>query len=529
MSEHPFPFHSPAPRVRLVNAFARPYENAVATARTCYSSRGIVLPEHVSTQPELRDRVARTIYEAGHHTTFQHAHVQFALENVSRHFIWSFLHSHPFYNSEQVSQRYVRVTPDQVAVPPLRGQALEIYAQAVKQQTEAYYALIEHLLPTVERLYFERFPGRRPNSATGEAHPLARRWIPKKAQEVARYVLPVATFAYLYHTVSVLTLLRYYRLCQQYDVPTETSFVVGQMVCAVLREDPLLEGILEEPLPIEETIEYRFWASSQGLDRAVLSAEFRAEFDASLEGHTSKLISWLPDNEAVLAQAVREVLGLPRRALSDDEAIALVLDPRRNPYFGEALNVTTLSKLTRALVHPRYTFRKKLSHTADSQDQRHRMTPASRPALTAYLTSEPDYITPALIREVPVAKALYEETMLRTWEAIDALLSLGVAREYAAYLLPNAVSIRFTESADLLHLHHKLRMRLCYNAQEEIFNASLDEARQIAAVNPRIGRHLGAPCALRHAAGVTPFCPEGDRYCGVPVWRLRLSEYERLL
>lgn len=522
-----FPFRSPPPRVRLINAFARPYENAIATARTCYSSKGIVLPDQVAAQPDVRDRIARSIYEAGHHTTLQHGHVQFALENVSRHFIWSFLHSHPFYNSEQVSQRYVRVAPDQVAVPPLKGQALEIYCRTVEAQMAAYYRLIEQLTPTVERLYYDRFPARRPRD--GQAHPLARRWIPKKAQEVARYVLPVATFAYLYHTVSVLTLLRYHRLCQQYDAPTETAFVVRQMVAELLREDPLLVNILEDPLPLEETLEHRFWEEAFGNNHRPPSAAFRQEFDASLEGHTSKLVSWLPDNEALLAQAVREVLGLPRSALSDDEAIALVLDPRRNPYFGEALNVTTLSKLTRALVHPRYTFRKKLSHTADSQDQRHRMTPGSRPMLTAYLTEEPDYITPALVREDRAAQQLYDETMARTWDAINALRQLGVSPEYAAYLLPNAVSIRFTESADLLNLHHKLRMRLCYNAQEEIFSASLDEAQQIAEVNPRIGRYLGAPCTLRHAAGVKPFCPEGDRFCGVPVWKLKVEEYERLL
>ena len=42
------PFRSPAPAVKLVNAFVRPFENAVATARTCYSGKGIVGPEDVS-------------------------------------------------------------------------------------------------------------------------------------------------------------------------------------------------------------------------------------------------------------------------------------------------------------------------------------------------------------------------------------------------------------------------------------------------------------------------------------------------
>ncbi len=521
----PWGFHSPPPKVTLVNVFTRPYDNAVATARTCYSARGIVWPEEVSQKPEMRDRIARSIYLAGHHTTLQHAHLQFALENVSRHFIWSFLHSHPFYNSEQVSQRYVRVAPEQMVIPPLRGKALSIFRETVALQVDAYQRLTQMLIPTVERLYYARFPARRPKEE--RVSPLARRWIPRKAQEVARYVLPVATMAYLYHTVSLLTLLRYNRLCRQFDVPTETQMVVRRMVDAVLAHDPDIEKVLEDPLPLEETLEYRFWQEAQPSHRWQRS--FREEFDASLEGHTSRLIAWKPNNEEILAQAVREVLGLPRNALSDDEAIALVLDPARNTYLGESLNLTTLSKLTRALHHPTYTFRKKLSHTADSQDQRHRMTPGSRPMMTAYLTEEPDYITPALIREHPQAERLYDETMARIWEGMNRLRALSVDDEYVSYLLPNAVSIRFTESGDLLALHHKLRMRLCYNAQEEIFNASRDEALQIAAVNPRIGKYLAAPCTLRHMAGKRPICPEGDRYCGVRVWELNVEEYKRIL
>lgn len=522
-------FHSPAPSVTIVNAFADPYENAVATARTCYSSHGIVYPEDVGKKPDLRDRVAATVYEAGHHTTLQHAHVQFAIVNVSRHFIWSFLHSHPFYNSEQVSQRYVRVDPGAMTVPPLRREARAIYERTLALQTEAYERLTAMLTPTVETLYFDLFPSRAPHpKRDNQAHSLARRWIPKKSMEVARYVLPVATHAYLYHTINVLTLMRYHRLCRQVDTPTETQQVVGAMVAAVLALDPQLEKILETPLPLEASLEYAFWqAWRDGTGKQ--SPAFRQEFDAGLDGRVSKLVSSKPDNEALLAQAVREVLGVPAATMPDEEAIALVLDPARNAYYGEAMNVTSMSKLTRTLHHPAYTFRKKLSHTADSQDQRHRMTPGSRPMLTAYLTEEPDYITPALILENPAATAFYDETMDRTWEGIQALRDLGVSEEYVAYLLPNAVSIRFTESGDLMALHHKLRMRLCYNAQEEIFAASRDEALQIGEVNPIIGRHLGAPCTLRHAAGVKPFCPEGDRYCGVPVWRLPIADYERVL
>ena len=73
------------------------------------------------------------------------------------------------------------------------------------------------------------------------------------------------------------------------------------------------------------------------------------------------------------------------------------------------------------------------------------------------------------------------------------------------------------------------RMRLCYNAQEEIWRASVDEALQVREVHPRIGAHLLPPCTQRLHAGSRPVCPEGGRYCGVPVWKLDVREYERLL
>src|SRR4030095_16687600 len=278
--------------------------------------------------------------------------------------------------------------------------------------------------------------------------------------------------------------------------PAEQREVVGQMVAEVLRHDPLYQTVLETPLPLEETPEF---AAFQALPRTRSSSRaFREEFDREIGGRVSRLVDWKANNEEILASSVREILGVPRVQLSDDDAIRMVLDPSKNRILGETLTLTTHDKLSRALFHPSYTFRKKISHTADSQDQRHRMTPASRPALPAYLSDEPDYIVPMLVEDAPEADALYRRTMEETWQDIGELRARGVSDEFAAYLLPNAVAIRFTESADLLNLHHKFAMRLCYNAQEEIWRASLDEALQITEVNPRIGPWLLPPCTLRH-------------------------------
>ena len=94
------------PVVTLRGASVRPYDAAVAAARTCYSPRVIGVDE---VTPRQRESIGPLTFEAGHHTVFQHAHFEFGLENVSRQLVWSFLHSHPFYNSEQSSQRFVRL------------------------------------------------------------------------------------------------------------------------------------------------------------------------------------------------------------------------------------------------------------------------------------------------------------------------------------------------------------------------------------------------------------------------------------
>jgi thymidylate synthase ThyX len=530
-SNHLPEFLSPAPTVQLVNAFQRPFDNAVATARTCYSAKGIVtsaqvagddLEESVREEKKAkRDDLARSIYKAGHHTTFQHAHFQFALSNVSRQFLWAFLHSHPYYNSEQVSQRYVTVSPDQVAVPPLSGEALSAYRDTVDFQMDAYRRLTEKLKPLAEAEYRVRFRGADLNPAkTAQA-------VQKKAQEAARYVLPVATFAYLYHTISGLTLLRYWRMCEAVDVPLEQRLVVGRMLEEVLKIEPGYRALLEGPLERDQTLEMQMWKAVRSDENA--KRTFRSEFDRSLGGHTSLLVDWSSRAEVVLADAVREILAIPRDGLSDDEAIAWVLDPSRDPYLGETLNVRAHAKLPRAMCHPHYVFRRKISHTADSQDQRHRMTPASRPLAQALSLDEPDFILPALVEADPEARKIFMETMERSWDGIRRMRAKDVCDEYAGYLIPNAVAVRYTESSDLLNLHHKHAMRLCFNAQEEIWKASVEEAEQIKAIHPRIGRWLLPPCGLRSGAKKQPPCPEGERFCGVPVWKKDLSEYKRLI
>src|SRR3990170_6059017 len=144
---------SSEPIVKLEKAFSNPFNNRIGTARTCYSGKGIISEDSIT---EDYKKLAKSIYKAGHHTTLQHAHFQFSISNVSRQFVWSFLHSHPFYNSEQVSQRYVPVKPGNFLVPPLRGRALAVYEKTISLQMEEYNRLSKKLLPIAKNEYLKQ-------------------------------------------------------------------------------------------------------------------------------------------------------------------------------------------------------------------------------------------------------------------------------------------------------------------------------------------------------------------------------------
>src|SRR5271156_416777 len=136
-----------APRVTLRNHFAHPFDSAIAAARTCYSTR-LINPEEVN--DKQRVNIGSATYYGGHPTVYQHAHFEFGLENVSRQFVWSFLHAHPFYNSEQQSQRYVRLDRAQAYIPPVSlffdAGSRAIYEQAIAKAWSAYEEISALLL-----------------------------------------------------------------------------------------------------------------------------------------------------------------------------------------------------------------------------------------------------------------------------------------------------------------------------------------------------------------------------------------------
>src|SRR6185437_5965931 len=250
------PVKTAAPRVTLRNAFAHPYDSAIAAARTCYSARIIAAEEITEKQ---RVNIGAATFYSGHHTVYQHAHFEFGLENVSRQFVWSFLHAHPFYNSEQQSQRYVRLDRAQAYVPPNATPHFgpgerAIYETAVANAWNYYRELTRLLEPTAREILGDIW-----HVEVG-SHPKrvqkVQRQSEKRAIEVARYVLPVAAFTTMVHTLSGIVLHRLWRMCEACDTPVESRQIIGEMVARVREVDAQFFDRFDSA-PLEELPEWQ--------------------------------------------------------------------------------------------------------------------------------------------------------------------------------------------------------------------------------------------------------------------------------
>src|SRR5215467_2943316 len=266
---------SGSPRVTLRNAFAHPFDSAIAAARTCYAPR-LITPEEIT--DKQRTNIGAATFYSGHHTVYQHAHFEFGLENISRQFVWSFLHAHPFYNSEQQSQRYVRLDKAQAYVPPeslfFDAGSRAIYEQSIARAWNHYRELSALLVNDARDILRDIW------HVGPMSHPKRLQKIERSAEkrsiEIARYVLPLAAFTAMVHTISGIVLHRLWRMSAASDTPREARAVIGEMVGLVHERDPQFFDRFGTQ-PLEEMPELKSTATN-----LAASGGFARRFDAKL-------------------------------------------------------------------------------------------------------------------------------------------------------------------------------------------------------------------------------------------------------
>lgn len=237
-----------------------------------------------------------------------------------------------------------------------------------------------------------------------------------------------------------------------------------------------------------------------------------------------KLVSYTPEPEKLVAMAAK----LCYSSVGTDE-IAEGLTPEATEKFLEFL--TGIGHES-PIEHVNFTFAAEgISRTLTHQLVRHRIASYSQQSQRYVKLDAFAFVVPPAIEEIPLAKAYFEEAMLRDQETYDKLVDIlekatfekliseGVSEkqarkasekaaiEDARYVFPNAceTKILFTMNArTLLHFFHQ---RCCNRAQWEIRNMAdqmLMEAKKAA---PLLFDKAGPGCL----SGV---CPEKGMSCG---------------
>lgn len=130
------------------------------------------------------------------------------------------------------------------------------------------------------------------------------------------------------------------------------------------------------------------------------------------------------------------------------------------------------------LEHASATFYIKASRVLTHELVRHRIASYSQRSQRYVDESEPRYITPPFdIPKVPnhpeypnseTAKAWFQEVIERCWQRYRDLLTIGVPREIARYILPNACETQIVMTMNFRELRHFIKLRSSKRALPEM-------------------------------------------------------------
>jgi len=126
---------------------------------------------------------------------------------------------------------------------------------------------------------------------------------------------------------------------------------------------------------------------------------------------------------------------------------------------------------------------------------------------------KPEYVIPDTIRQNPEALKKYEELMEKIWDTYRELIDMGVPKEDARMVLPNATRTKMTVTMNFRELLHVMQLRMCYHAQWEIRDIMWALWEQLMQVAPHVFIHGVPPCVKK---GFCPYAPvDKHLYCGV--------------
>ncbi|MGQ9538092.1 MAG: FAD-dependent thymidylate synthase [Candidatus Bathycorpusculaceae bacterium] len=166
--------------------------------------------------------------------------------------------------------------------------------------------------------------------------------------------------------------------------------------------------------------------------------------------------------------------------------------------------VTSYGHMT-VIEHASFTFSiEEVSRAMTHQLVRHRIASYTQQSqrYVKYDTLK-SYVAPPTVTANPEAQKIFVETLERISEAYNKLLEMGIPKEDARYILPNAAKTNIVVTMNARELRHFFNLRCCTRAQWEIREVAMEMLKQAKKVAPSLFENSGPTCVE------LGYCPEG--------------------
>ncbi len=162
------------------------------------------------------------------------------------------------------------------------------------------------------------------------------------------------------------------------------------------------------------------------------------------------------------------------------------------------------------LEHANFTYALEgISRVATHQLVRHRIASYSQQSHRYTKIERDSFVIPPSIMENREALSLFEEALERCVDAYERLVDMGIKREDARFIVPQAVSSRIVVTMNARELLHFFTLRCCVRAQWEIREAAVEMLKLAKSVAPIIFEDAGPAC-------VRGRCPEAKPCSNIP-------------
>lgn len=215
------------------------------------------------------------------------------------------------------------------------------------------------------------------------------------------------------------------------------------------------------------------------------------------------LMSYTKDPEKIVASAVRQCYS-PSSATEIKKKIT-------KAECAKFIKMVVATGHTSTIEHVSFTFAiEGVSRVLTHELVRHRIASYSQQSQRYINGKNFGFVTPPTILSKKEAKKLFDDTIKDLGEKYEKLIELGVPKEDARFILPNATDVKIVVTMNARSLYNFLARRMCNRAQWEIRTMATLMHKELLKVAPSIFKFAGPTCKTEN------ICWEGDRHCGLP-------------